>query len=202
MNKAFSIITEKSIKNILDHSPESIYEIIKDYQFSSSQVNDVINLLDSESGKYAQSSNYRIIKNRNWLIIAPNNFQEAEHIIIDSIGDWQFADGELHVQILQTTNYKLQTINNIALLDADKVSFPLLLRKWKEGDYFYPLGMRKKKKLARFFIDNKLSKTDKEKIMVLEANKKITWIIGIRIDDRFKITPQTKNILNIEVRML
>jgi tRNA(Ile)-lysidine synthase len=179
-----------------------IYEIIKDYQFSSAQVNDVINLLDSESGKYIQSPTHRIIKNRNWLIIAPNNFQEAEHIIIDSVGRWLFADGELHVQLLQNTNFKIQTENTIANLDADKVSFPLLLRKWKQGDYFYPLGMHKKKKLARFFIDNKLSKTDKEKIMILEMDKKIIWIIGMRIDDRFKITPQTKNILNIEVRML
>jgi tRNA(Ile)-lysidine synthase len=178
-----------------------IFEIIKKYEFSPAQVNDVINLLNSESGKYIQSSTHRIIKNRNWLIISPNNFQESDHIIIEGGGRWSFGNGELHIQLLETTNFKLRTENTIANLNADKISFPLLLRKWKQGDYFYPLGMHKKKKLSRFFIDNKLSKTDKEKIMVLEMNKKIIWIIGMRIDDRFKIIPQTKNILNIEVRM-
>jgi tRNA(Ile)-lysidine synthase len=178
-----------------------VHEIIKDYNFSPQQVGEVISLLDSESGKYIQSSTHRIIKNRNWIIIAPNDFREAEHVIIEGVGRWSLTAGKLQIEKFPVTNFKLQTENNIANLDADKISFPLLLRKWKQGDYFYPLGMRKKKKLARFFIDNKLSKTDKEKIWVLESNKKISWIIGMRIDDRFKITPQTKNILNIEMRM-
>jgi tRNA(Ile)-lysidine synthase len=178
-----------------------VYEIIKDHSFSPHQVDEAINLLESESGKFIQSSTHRIIKNRNWIIIAPNDSERSEHIIIESVGRWPMTGGELHLQVFQTTNYKLQTENNIASLDADKISFPLLLRKWKQGDYFYPLGMHKKKKLARFFIDNKLSKTDKEKIWILESNKKIAWIIGMRIDDRFKITPQTKNVLNIEMRM-
>jgi tRNA(Ile)-lysidine synthase len=178
-----------------------VYEIIKDYNFSPHQVDEAINLLDSESGKFIQSSTHRIIKNRNWIIIAPNDSTETEHIIIDGVGRWPMTGGELQIEKFPVTNFKLRTENNIASLDADKISFPLLLRKWKQGDYFYPLGMPKKKKLARFFIDNKLSKTDKEKIWVLESNKKIAWIIGMRIDDRFKITPQTKNILNIEMRM-
>jgi tRNA(Ile)-lysidine synthase len=177
-----------------------VYEIIKAYGFSSPQVEEVIKLLDSESGRYVQSATHRIIKNRRWLIIAPAQSEQAQNLVIDEDeSKVVFENGELIFEQLKSKN--VQVINDaaIALIDKAELQFPLLLRKWKKGDYFYPLGLKKKKKLARFFIDQKLSLTDKEKVWVLESNKKILWVVGLRIDDRFKLTEATKQVLKIKL---
>jgi tRNA(Ile)-lysidine synthase len=173
-----------------------VWEIIKEKDFKAGQIEEVIKLMDASNGSYIQSTTHRIIRNRNWFIIAPIQNIEAQHIIIEPDQKRiHFANGVLEIK--KIPDYKPQTSNLIACLDADKVTFPLLLRKWKQGDYFYPLGMRKKKKLSKFFIDQKLSLTEKEMIWVLESDKRIVWVISHRIDDRFKILPSTKNLLKI-----
>ncbi|HQW83890.1 MAG TPA: tRNA lysidine(34) synthetase TilS [Ferruginibacter sp.] len=179
-----------------------VYEIIKEYGFTPHQTEDIVVLLKSESGKYVESSSHRIIKNRNWLIISPNETTEAVNILIEeSDHQIKFQQGEMGFKIFAATSaaYQQQTSDFIAQLNADEIKFPLLLRKYKTGDYFYPLGMNKKKKLSRFFIDQKLSLVQKEKIWVIEMNKKIIWVVGLRIDNRFKITNSTKNILRISL---
>ena len=177
-----------------------VYEIIKDFGFTAHQAEEVITLLKSGSGKYIRSSSHRIIKNRNWLIISPNETMEARNILIEEGEEnVQYAIGNLQIKMLPVANYQLPVANSVAMLDADEIKFPLLLRKWKPGDYFYPLGMKKKKKLSRFFIDRKLSLTQKERTWVIEMDKKIIWVVGHRIDDRFKITGKTKNILQISL---
>ena len=93
-----------------------VYEIIKEYGFSSSQVDEVISILDSESGKYIQSSSHRIIKNRNWLIIAPNKSTESEIVIIDAIGNWQSAMGNLQIETIPALNFKPRTQRILPLL--------------------------------------------------------------------------------------
>jgi tRNA(Ile)-lysidine synthase len=174
-----------------------VYEIIKNYNFTAHQTGEVIGLLQSESGKYIASASHRIIRNRKWLIVSPNKTNEAQNILIEENNiAITFENGELHIEKCAS----LSTMNNepsTALLDAAEIKFPLLLRKWKQGDYFYPLGMQKKKKLNRFFIDQKLSLTQKENAWVIESNKKILWVVGMRIDDRFKITDKTKNVVQI-----
>ncbi|HEX8677411.1 MAG TPA: tRNA lysidine(34) synthetase TilS, partial [Segetibacter sp.] len=175
-----------------------VYEIIKDFGFTANQTNEVIGLLESETGKYISSSTYRIIKNRSWLIISPQQTMEAANILIEAADKKvQFSDGELTFEIIETLGFQVPSDNNIATLDYSQIAYPLLLRKWKQGDYFYPLGMKKKKKLSKFFIDQKLSKIDKERVWVLEMNKKILWIVGHRIDDRFKIQSSTKQVFKI-----
>ncbi len=175
-----------------------VYEIIKDYGFTTHQTDDVLHLLKSGSGKYVSSATHKIIKDRKWIIISPHNTREVSNILIDE-NDRKivFENGQLEIKEFEKTDKSLSTENSIAMLDAKDITHPLLLRKWKQGDYFYPLGMQKKKKISRFLIDQKLSMTDKEKIWVIESNKKIAWIVGRRIDDRFKIVSSTKTILKI-----
>jgi tRNA(Ile)-lysidine synthase len=185
------------VKQLIGYKNESlIYEIIKDYGFGEKQVDEVLKLADSESGHFIENNSHRIIKHRHWFIIAALQSEVSENIIIEERDSTVlFYAGKLFIE--RTGNLKPEAVNSVAQLDATLIKFPLLLRKWKIGDYFYPLGMSKKKKLSRFFIDLKLSKVDKENIWVIEMNKKIIWVAGHRIDDRFKITANTKNVLKI-----
>ncbi len=184
----------------LSSSKTIIHALITRFGFGPAAIEEVLHLLDSETGKYLLSKSHRILKNRNWLIISPLQIEAQEQIVVD---DWvekvSFRDGELLLKQKPAGNVELIGNNGKALLDQDKIKFPLILRKWRPGDYFYPLGMKKKKKLARFFIDQKLSLTQKEKAWVIEMNKKIVWVVGLRIDDRFKITPNTKKIVEISL---
>ncbi|MEJ7769920.1 MAG: tRNA lysidine(34) synthetase TilS, partial [Chitinophagaceae bacterium] len=175
------------------------YEIIKEFGFSARQSQEVIGLLDSETSKYVQSSLFRIIKSRNWLIISPIKTELSQTIVIEgSAGKFPFENGTLELKEQPVINFQPSSLPLTAQLDALSISFPLILRKRKQGDYFYPLGMKKKKKLNRFMSDNKISVTEKENTWVLEMNKKIIWVVGHRIDDRFKITGNTSKMLQVK----
>lgn len=188
------------VKQLLQYNNRAlIYEIIKEYGFSEKQIDEVEKLCKAESGKFIDSPAfyYRIIKHRHWLIIAPAADNTALHFILDGEGEFITAAGTFSIKQKKYTEQPIETTSTVAMLNASGIEFPFLLRKWKQGDYFYPLGMNKKKKLTRFFIDQKLSKTQKENVWVLESNKKIIWVVGMRIDDRFKITPSTQKVLEI-----
>jgi tRNA(Ile)-lysidine synthase len=187
------------IKQLLGYNNSAlVYEIISPHAFSEKQVDEVIKLANGDSGSYIDSASghSRIIKHRHWLIITSSLSANAENIIIEANDKIvRLRDGKLQLEI--AADHKFPLSNSIACFDLKGIKYPLLLRSWKAGDYFYPLGMKKKKKVARFFIDNKLSKTEKEKAQVLEMNKKIIWVVGYRIDERFKITGTTKDVLRI-----
>ncbi len=176
-------------------------EIIKDYGFSAVQTEEVIKLMDAANGAYMASPTHRIIRNRQWMILCPLATQNAAHILVEETDNTiLFEQGHLSIKKIPWPQEKINTAPTEAWLDAATLQFPLLLRKWKQGDYFYPLGMQKKKKLSRFFIDHKLSRTDKEKVWVLESNKKIVWVVGIRMDDRVKIREGTTGVISILFR--
>jgi tRNA(Ile)-lysidine synthase len=177
-----------------------LYEILSPYGFSPQQAEACRELLASPSGRYIVSATHRVLKNRRFLIITPLETTAATHVLVEAADTTvAFADGLLRLQRLAAERVGgLDQGSRVALLDASAVRFPLLLRPWKTGDYFYPLGMRKKKKLSRFFIDNKLSVAQKEKVWVVEMDKKIVWVVGLRIDDRCRLGAGTKEVLRIE----
>ena len=177
-----------------------LHEILQPLDFTAAQEVEVWQLCQSETGKYVLGKQHRVIRNRNWLVIVPNVVKEANQFVIVSANEAvNFVNGTLTLQT--TDDVKIPTDKKIALLDLKLVKFPLILRKWQQGDYFYPLGMRKKKKLSRFFIAEKYALHEKENAWILESNGKIIWVVGSRIDDRFKLHGSTKTALRIKFEL-
>jgi len=177
-----------------------VYEIFHPFGFSAAQTADIISLMDSETGKYLLSSTHRLLKNRNWFIISDLAIGEPDVTVIESITpSINFSQGNLaFTEKKYSPDSAISSDPGSACLDTNAIEYPLIIRPWKAGDYFYPLGMRKKKKLSRFFIDLKMSLPEKEKIQVMESAGKIIWVIGHRIDDRFKVQPHTTNMTLIK----
>ncbi|MCL6524990.1 MAG: tRNA lysidine(34) synthetase TilS [Thermoflavifilum sp.] len=181
-----------------------IFELFKPFGFGEPQIPDIVQLLKSSPGKQLLSPTHRVIRDRKWLIITPQKAEQVSMLLIESpdIHTVQVPGLTLRIHLQPIEKTVISSDALIAYLDADQVPFPWVLRKWKQGDYFYPLGMKKKKKLSRFFIDQKLSLLDKERIWVIEtADHKIAWVIGLRIDERCKITDHTQRVLRLEARM-
>ncbi len=193
------------VKQLLGYKSRAlIFEIIREYGFTEKQIDEVIKLGKSDSGRYldAPRGDFRLIRHAHWFIISPVQAEQSQNIIIEKTDqNILFSLGSLHLKTkkYQAGDAPTSTDTKQVLLDARDIQFPLLLRKWKTGDYFYPLGMKKKKKIARFLIDAKLSKPAKDQVWVLEINQRIFWLVGHRIDERFKITPRTTEVLTLSL---
>lgn len=171
------------------------YELLKPYGFSPQQIQHVLQLLDSATGRFVQSNTHRVVRHRRWLVVAPLQPVVGGMVVIEQGREQAlFSGGTLLLSETQVPA-NLRTPPDTALFDMGKLQYPLVLRPWKAGDYFYPLGLGKKKKVSRLLMDLKLSKTEKERVYVLESGNRIIWVVGQRMDDRFKITPATRQVL-------
>jgi tRNA(Ile)-lysidine synthase len=175
-----------------------LYELIKDEHFSYTQAQDIWQVVEAEPGRLFESPTHTLVKDRTALIITPKQVQSFISAPI-SEGQTFFSNDslELHLEEKSAADFTIPTDAAIACLDKALVQFPLKLRRWKEGDWFCPLGMNKKKKLSDFLIDLKIPLNLKSRIWVLTSNGSIVWIIGYRIDNRFKITGKTEHILQL-----
>ena len=174
-----------------------LYQWLKEYGFTAWE--DIYELVDSQSGKQVFSAEFRLLKDRSTLILAPitkNNFTEVYYI--------EENQKEVNFPIklfISNNNFNSNTDKSIIFVDADKLKFPLSLKKYDEGAVFQPFGMDgKSKKVSKLFKDEKLSLLQKENTWILYSNEKIVWVIGIRQDERFKIDTKTKNSLQIALK--
>lgn len=177
-----------------------LFEMIREFGFQVEQVDDIIDSLTKESGRKFYSSEYRLIKDREYLLIAPYNAKPDQIFYIDE--DCREINSPVRLTIEKldrTPAFRFSTHQNLVDLDQDKLVFPLILRHWQDGEYFQPLGMSGLKKMSDFFIDEKYSIPEKENAWILASGNRPVWIVGKRIDDRFKITSKTQRILRIRL---
>jgi len=179
-----------------------LYEIVRMYNFNSTQAKDIFESLNRGSGKSFHSNTHLLIKDRTELIITSIKDSSSLPLLINA-GDEIINLGKNNSltfeKIERGKNFEIPIDHNIAAIDYDKLNFPIKIKEWERGDYFYPLGMQQKKKLSDFFIDEKFSLIDKQEALLLTSDNQTVWLIGKRIDNRFKITDKTKNILLIKL---
>lgn len=179
------------------HNPKAyLFRFLNNYGFT--EWDNIVNLLDAQSGKHVYSSTHRLIKDRDFLLLSEITADERTSIrILETDNKVKIALGMLYFETVDTFS---KTESRTILVDEEILKYPLSVRKWQEGDVFFPLGMTGKKKLSKYFKDEKYSMLDKENAWLLCSGNEIIWIVGKRADDRFKVTEATKQILKIELK--
>lgn len=191
-----------SIEKLKSYVPQKIfmYEILSDFGFNEATINSIEDALLETSGKQFYSETHRLVKDRDYLLIVKNKPQNLNQYLIEESQTSVYSPIILHMEILKDLQYvKIPKNKEVAMLDYDKLSFPLILRKWKKGDSFFPYGLQGEKKISEFYKNLKYSILDKENQWLLCSENDIVWVVGQRIDDRYKITKSTKTIFKIEL---
>lgn len=188
----FDIAKLKEVPNL----KAVLYQLFKDYGFTSWE--DIFKLVNTQSGKQVLSKKYRLIKDREYLILGKKKKEKVPAFFIDK-GDRviNFPKGMIILEnVTKVTSYN----NDIAYLGTVKIKFPLKLRTWKPGDTFQPYGMKGHKKVSDFLKDEKLSIFEKENTWVLCSDDTIVWVVGHRINHSFRVKNNLTNILKLEFK--
>jgi tRNA(Ile)-lysidine synthase len=177
-----------------------LFELFSPYGLTGSATGDLLRLLSGSTGKQIFTKTHRILRNRDELIVSPLLTGMHENYEIVAVEDFLKVPGIKSAGIIEAgPGFRIPRKKSVACIDSEKIKFPLIIRRWEKGDYFYPLGMKQKKKLSDYFVDRKYSLVKKEKTLILESGGSIVWIIGERIDERCKVTGSTSKILLIHL---
>lgn len=190
------------IEKISSLSPQKLlfFELLKPYQFTSSVVDELLNALNKQSGTSFYSPNYRATINRNEIIISKltQTLHEDEVFFMHSHDEWVQV-GEKKIKLSYSGPTLIEANAHKAFIDADKLLFPLIIRFKQDGDKFMPLGMKHYKKMSDFFINQKVPLPNKSKIpLLINGNGEIIWVVGLRQDNRYKVTATTKKVAIFE----
>lgn len=178
-----------------------LYELLRDYGFSSQMSLDIYNSLSHESGKCFYSSTFRLVKDRDQLILTKIiSKTEFSKKIVFPDKDGLYQDPfNFSVKYSTLEEFQLSKDKRCAFFNADKLAFPLYFRKWQEGDWFIPFGMNGKKKISDYFNDHHFSLISKENTWLLCSGNNIIWIAGERSDNRFCVDEKTTRVLSIKI---
>lgn len=174
-----------------------LYQWLKEFGFSA--WDDIYDLVESQSGKQVFSDEFRLLKDRHFLILRPiSSIDAEEEYFINK--DQKVVNFPIKL-FFCNKKYNSNSDNSVIFVDAEKLEYPLVLRRYKKGDVFEPFGMKgKSKKVSKLFKDEKLTLFQKENTWILCSENKIVWVVGIRQDERFKIENTTKNSLQIAIK--
>jgi len=181
------------------HNRALLFELFRPYGIAEVSLNDLINIINGKTGGQLFTGSYRIIKNRKELLVSLQKDVDEAKKLINNPGDFASVPAIESVRTVTiTSGFTVSAGQHEVCIDSDKLAYPLILRKWGIGDYFYPLGLNHRKKLSDYFVDNKYSRIDKDNALILESGGKIVCILGDRIDSRFRITDTSVNALIIK----
>jgi len=178
-----------------------LFEILHPFGFNSAVIGQISETLCKESGKQFFSETHCLLKDRDFLIV--HKKQSLDDNIIYTISENTEKIREpIEIQfkkITKTADFQVSKNRNEINVDFAKLQFPLTLRRWRKGDIFQPFGLKGKKKVSDFFIDNKLSLIEKKSYWLLLSGNEIVWIVGYRTDHRFRVTDTTSEVLQLSV---
>lgn len=183
-----------------NHTSLVLFELLRDFGFDWNQVRDVLAV--ETSGALFKSDTHELLVDRDFLLIRPDERTDLnDRVYLIEENQLEIVEPlPLFFSKSRTSEIRLSNNSSMAIVDFDKLTFPLQIRLWQQGDRFTPLGMKGSKKLSDFFIDLKLNNFEKESVYVIESANEIVWVIGYRISDLFKITPKTRNAYIIQVQ--
>ena len=199
--KTQHLTTDKSGQKLTWKTGEELdlflFPIIKEIGFNQTQSNDIKAAIE-KPGRIFNSKTHFITVDRDCIFIRKKT-EELPAFIQLQLATTQI-DKPIAMQCSVSENKTIQNDAAIGQFDLDKLHFPLLLRNWKQGDKIKPLGMRGQKKISDILIDKKMPLYEKENVFVIESNGKIVWLIGLVINDDFKIVDKTKLVWKIETK--